>query len=63
MPLVQRFLPKQICKAAQDAGMDSLNVPDTVGIMIPKTAIKLIEELKTVITVPISTHCHSMTSA
>ncbi len=49
---------KRICKAAQDAGMDSLNVPDTVGIMIPKTTIKLIEELKTVVTVPISTHCH-----
>ncbi len=49
---------KQICKAAQDAGMDSLNVPDTVGIMIPKTTIHLIEELKTVINVPISIHCH-----
>ena len=23
---------KQICKAAQDAGMDTLNVPDTVGM-------------------------------
>ncbi len=49
---------KKVCKAAQDAGMDSLNVPDTVGIMIPKTTFKLIDELKTVITVPISTHCH-----
>ncbi len=49
---------KQVCEAAQKAGMDTLNVPDTVGIMIPKTTIKLIEELKTVITVPISTHCH-----
>jgi 2-isopropylmalate synthase len=49
---------KQVCKAAQEAGMDTLNVPDTVGIMIPKTTIKLIEELKTVITIPISTHCH-----
>ena len=49
---------KQICKAAQDAGMDTLNVPDTVGIMIPKTTIKLIEELKKAVTVPISTHCH-----
>ena len=26
--------------------------------MIPKTTIKLIEELKTVVKVPISTHCH-----
>ncbi len=49
---------KQVCQAAEKAGMDSLNVPDTVGIMIPKTTIKLIEELKTVVKVPISTHCH-----
>jgi 2-isopropylmalate synthase len=49
---------KKVCIAAQDAGMDSLNVPDTVGIMIPKTTFKLIEDLKTVISVPISTHCH-----
>ncbi len=50
---------KKICKAAQDAGMDSLNVPDTVGIMIPKTTAKLIEEIKTVVSVPISIHCHN----
>ena len=49
---------KQVCQAAEKAGMDTLNVPDTVGIMIPKTTIKLIEELKTVVNVPISTHCH-----
>jgi 2-isopropylmalate synthase len=49
---------KQVCQAAEKAGMDSLNVPDTVGIMIPKTTMKLIEELKTVVNVPISTHCH-----
>jgi 2-isopropylmalate synthase len=49
---------KKVCRAAQEAGMDSLNVPDTVGIMIPKTTIKLIEELKTVVNVPISIHCH-----
>ncbi len=49
---------KQVCKAVQDAGMDRLNVPDTVGIMIPKTMAQLIEEIKTVISVPISVHCH-----
>ncbi|HUK85057.1 MAG TPA: 2-isopropylmalate synthase [Candidatus Acidoferrum sp.] len=49
---------KQVCQVAEKAGMDSLNIPDTVGIMIPKTTIKLIEELKTVVKVPISTHCH-----
>ena len=49
---------KQVCQAAEKAGMDILNVPDTVGIMIPKTTIKLIEKLKNVVNVPISTHCH-----
>jgi 2-isopropylmalate synthase len=49
---------KQVCQAAEKAGMDRLNVPDTVGIMIPKTTIKLIEELRTIVNVPISTHCH-----
>ncbi len=49
---------KKVCKAAQDAGMDRLNVPDTVGIMVPRTINKLIENLKTVVSVPISVHCH-----
>jgi 2-isopropylmalate synthase len=49
---------KRVCKAAQDAGMDRLNVPDTVGIMVPKSMGKLIEDLKTVVSVPISIHCH-----
>lgn len=50
---------KQVCQAAEKAGMDSLNLPDTVGIMIPKTTMKFIEEMKTVVRVPISIHCHN----
>ncbi|HKZ87839.1 MAG TPA: 2-isopropylmalate synthase [Candidatus Bathyarchaeia archaeon] len=49
---------KQVCKAAEKAGTDRINVPDTVGVMIPRTMTKLIEDLKTVVTVPISIHCH-----
>lgn len=49
---------KKVCQAAENAGMDRLNVPDTVGIMIPRTIRKLIEDLKTVVKVPISIHCH-----
>ena len=49
---------KQVCQAAEKAGMDTLNLPDTVGIMIPKTTIKFVEEIKTVVKVPISIHCH-----
>jgi len=49
---------KQICKAAENAGMDRLNVPDTVGIMIPRSMFKLIEELRETVKTPISVHCH-----
>jgi 2-isopropylmalate synthase len=49
---------KQVCQTAEKAGMDRLNVPDTVGIMTPRLMGKLIEEIKTVVTVPISVHCH-----
>jgi 2-isopropylmalate synthase len=49
---------KQVCQAAEKAGADMLNIPDTVGIMIPQTMRKLIEEVKTAVKVPISIHCH-----
>jgi 2-isopropylmalate synthase len=49
---------KQVCQAAEKAGMDRLNVPDTVGIMIPRTMAKLIEDLRKVVKAPISVHCH-----
>ena len=52
-----KFL-QQICQAAEKAGMDRLNVPDTVGIMIPRTISKLIEDLKKTLKTPISVHCH-----
>ena len=49
---------KKICQAAEKAGMDRLNVPDTVGIMLPRTMGKLIEDLTKVVKTPISVHCH-----
>ena len=49
---------KTICQAAEKAGMDRLNVPDTVGIMIPRTMGKLIEELTKTVKTAISVHCH-----
>jgi 2-isopropylmalate synthase len=49
---------KQVCRAAEKAGMDSLNLPDTVGIMIPRSTIKFVEEIKSVVKTPISIHCH-----
>src|SRR3989304_2416434 len=49
---------KQVCKAAENAGTDRINVPDTVGIMIPRTMHKLIEDLRKAVNVTISVHCH-----
>jgi 2-isopropylmalate synthase len=49
---------KKICQAAEKAGMDRLNVPDTVGIMIPRTMHKLIEDIRKTVNVTISVHCH-----
>jgi len=52
-----RFL-KKVCKAAEKAGADMLNIPDTVGIMTPQTMRKLIEDVRKAVKVPISIHCH-----
>jgi 2-isopropylmalate synthase len=49
---------KQVCKAAEEAGADRINIPDTVGIMTPQSTRKLVEELRTVLKAPISIHCH-----
>lgn len=49
---------KRICKAAEEAGADRINIPDTVGVMTPLSMRKLIEDIRTVVKVPISVHCH-----
>ncbi len=49
---------KQILQATVKAGADRINVPDTVGVITPKAMHGLIKELRPVIKVPISVHCH-----
>jgi len=49
---------KRICKAAEEAGADRINIPDTVGVMTPQSIRKLIEDIRTVVRAPISVHCH-----
>ncbi len=53
-----KFL-KKICKATEEAGADRINIPDTVGIMTPQSMEKLIRDLKEVVKVPFSVHCHN----
>ncbi len=49
----------EVYKNAEDAGADRINVPDTVGVMIPRAMTYLISELKKEINIPISVHCHN----
>ncbi|WP_414470036.1 2-isopropylmalate synthase [Methanobacterium sp. ACI-7] len=49
---------KEIYKAVEEAGADYINVPDTVGVMVPTSMKWLISNLKEHLKVPISVHCH-----
>ncbi|RME79462.1 MAG: 2-isopropylmalate synthase [Methanobacteriota archaeon] len=50
---------KEVYRAAVEAGADRINVPDTVGVMTPRAMSYLIGELRKVVDVPISVHCHN----
>jgi 2-isopropylmalate synthase len=49
---------KKVCLVAQENKVDRINIPDTVGVASPSSMRKLISELKKVVKVPISVHCH-----
>jgi 2-isopropylmalate synthase len=49
---------KEMHIAVQEARVDKINVPDTVGTISPPAMEYLIKELMTVTKVPISVHCH-----
>jgi 2-isopropylmalate synthase len=49
---------KEIYKAVEDAGADYINVPDTVGVMVPTSMKWLIINLNNHLNIPISVHCH-----
>jgi len=50
---------KKVCKTAEEAGADRINIPDTVGIMAPQAMEKLIRDLKAELKTPLSVHCHN----
>jgi isopropylmalate/homocitrate/citramalate synthase len=49
----------EICKAAEDAGAEMLNIPDTVGVMTPRMTFDFFRELKAQTRVPLSAHAHN----
>lgn len=50
---------KEVYHAVENAKVDYINVPDTVGVMIPASMHYLVSELKKYLKVPISVHCHN----
>jgi 2-isopropylmalate synthase len=49
----------EISKAAEDAGADVLNLPDTVGVASPVTMRCLTAEVYKNVKIPIAVHCHN----
>lgn len=49
----------EVYKAVIEAGACAVNVPDTVGVIVPQGMRYLITELAKEIKVPISVHCHN----
>lgn len=49
---------KRVYLEVVEAGADRVNVPDTVGVITPRGMYYLISQLKPVVKVPISVHCH-----
>jgi 2-isopropylmalate synthase len=49
---------KEVHQAVQDAGVDKINLPDTVGVISPPAMEYLVKELMEVTKVPLSVHCH-----
>ncbi len=49
----------KLYKEAENAGADVLNIPDTVGILVPSTSAKLISKLKSNLKKPLSVHFHN----
>jgi len=48
-----------IHRAVEGAGCDIINVPDTVGVMVPSAMYKLIERIRETVAVPLDVHCHN----
>ncbi len=48
-----------IYKGVEAAHCDIINVPDTVGVIVPSAMYKLISEISANVDIPIDVHCHN----
>lgn len=44
--------------AIQEAGVDRIDIPDTVGVMTPPAMTQFVAEVKKTVKVPLAVHCH-----
>jgi 2-isopropylmalate synthase len=49
----------RVYKAVEEAGADIINIPDTVGVMIPSAMRALTKEVYNAVGIPIDIHCHN----
>ncbi len=45
-------------KAIEEAGVDRIDIPDTVGVMTPQAMMQFVTEIKKTTKVPLAVHCH-----
>lgn len=49
----------QVCKAIEDAGVDRISLPDTVGIMRPVGMYNFVKKVRSEVNVPLDAHVHN----
>ncbi len=49
---------KEIFSRVESVGCDVINVPDTVGVIVPSEMYKLIKGINSAVKIPIDVHCH-----
>ncbi|UZE91780.1 MAG: 2-isopropylmalate synthase [Methanosarcinales archaeon] len=49
----------KVYQDVEKAGADIINVPDTVGVMVPSAMHKFISEIHGAVKIPIDVHCHN----
>jgi 2-isopropylmalate synthase len=54
----ERSFLLKVYKGAAEAGADSVDIPDTVGVAIPEVMKELVREVRGVTGLPVAVHCH-----
>jgi isopropylmalate/homocitrate/citramalate synthase/4-hydroxybenzoate polyprenyltransferase len=49
----------RVCRAAGEAGADTIGVADTVGVANPESISRLVREVSSACPLPIAVHCHN----